>query len=389
MVIWVIGLSAAGKTTIAEALFRLMRQRQDNVVFLDGDMVRAVTSNDLGHTVEGRRRNAARIRSLCAELDRQGQHVVCAILSIFPESSEWNRENLSDYQEVYVAASPETLRRRDRKGLYAKADAGLLDNVVGKDIPFAPPAAPDVVVDNDADGVPAEDIARRVLALLGLGRTPYGYTDRSLRETPTKYEYAAFQGPEFLDAYREDRARALAVLEDKLARLSGLPFAPTEGLPAPHPAAEMLDVPAWGQAALAAQLPAGPAGPAGKDGVIRTAGWLMDAFGRPGLPDALEPLLRRFEVSKKIRREYGPDFTKISEPDELVLYALFAGVLARCCGMTPLPRRLVFLNALLKANDILVSEQHRLCTPAEVCGAGAALRRERALMDALDAEVRP
>ncbi|MDR1277086.1 MAG: adenylyl-sulfate kinase [Candidatus Accumulibacter sp.] len=94
MVIWLVGLSGAGKSTLAKEIVALARERIPNVVLLDGDSLREALGNDLGHTIKDRKRNAERLCGLGKLLDGQGIHVVCAVLSLFPESREWNRKHL-------------------------------------------------------------------------------------------------------------------------------------------------------------------------------------------------------------------------------------------------------------------------------------------------------
>lgn len=163
MVIWLIGLSGSGKTTIARALYDMLKPEHRALVLVDGDEVRDVFPRDTDHTVEGRRRNAERISPLCAMLDRQDIHVIAAVLSIFPEWQKWNRETFSAYHEVFLDIPLEELERRDPKGLYSKARAGEMPNVVGLDIPFPRPPAPDQVLTlaDQADGV--EACARKIL----------------------------------------------------------------------------------------------------------------------------------------------------------------------------------------------------------------------------------
>ena len=166
MVVWLIGLSGSGKTTLGRELHRLVKQDHPNSVFLDGDEVREIFGEGLGHTVEDRRRNAERIMRLCHCLSRQGIHVVCAILSIFHESQRWNREHLQDYFEIYIDAPLDQVQARDAKGLYRAARCGEITHMVGVDIPFPPPYAPDVVVRNDGSLEEFLAHAKRILHLL-------------------------------------------------------------------------------------------------------------------------------------------------------------------------------------------------------------------------------
>lgn len=182
MVVWLIGLSGSGKTTLGRELSRLLKTDHPNTVFLDGDEVREVFGHTLGHTVEDRRRNAERITRLCDYLNRQGIHVVCAILSIFHESQRWNREHLKDYFEVYIDAPLEQLQARDTKGLYRAAARGELKHVVGVDIPFPPPCRPDVVVRNDGSFEEFVAQAKRIVRLLpGVQRAVTHHDHESVR----------------------------------------------------------------------------------------------------------------------------------------------------------------------------------------------------------------
>ncbi len=147
--IWLIGMSGSGKTTIGQELYSQIKADHPNTVFLDGDNIRYMMGDDLGHTVVDREKNAGRISRLCQVLDSQHVHVVAAVLSIFHEWQDWNRQHFSSYFQVYLRVSMETLIQRDPKGLYKQALAGELANFVGFDIPFPPPKAPDLTLDND------------------------------------------------------------------------------------------------------------------------------------------------------------------------------------------------------------------------------------------------
>ncbi len=146
MVVWIIGLSGAGKTTLAQEVVRLARGQQPNVVLIDGDAIRAVFGHDLGHSVEDRRRNAQRVCNLCRFLDEQGVDVICAILSLFPESRAWNRRHLRQYFEVFIDTPVEKLVARDPKGLYGRYQRGEIRDVAGMDLEFVRPDLADLVI---------------------------------------------------------------------------------------------------------------------------------------------------------------------------------------------------------------------------------------------------
>ena len=155
-VYWVTGLSGAGKTTIGKLWYNEILAKMPNVVFLDGDMLRAIFAGDLGYSQEERRRIAMRYARLCKMLSEQGICVVCCTISMFDSVREWNRENIADYVEVYIKVSMETLRRRDQKGLYSHADG----NVAGVNFQVEEPKTPDVILENDGQFTPEEQILK-------------------------------------------------------------------------------------------------------------------------------------------------------------------------------------------------------------------------------------
>jgi len=148
MVVWLIGLSGAGKTTLAKEIVAGTSIKNHNTVLLDGDVIREIFNNDLGYSMEDRLLNAKRICQLGKFLDDQGVNVVCAILSIFPETRDWNRKNIKNYYEVYIETPIEILADRDSKGIYGKYKRGEISKVVGMDIDFPVPDKPDLVIKN-------------------------------------------------------------------------------------------------------------------------------------------------------------------------------------------------------------------------------------------------
>lgn len=147
MVIWLIGLSGAGKTTIGKALASCLKESQKNTVFLDGDIIRHIIGDNLGHSLEERRLSGWRICRLCEHLDREGLNVVCSVISLFSEHRDWNRENYSAYYEVYIKVALSELQKRDQKGIYSGFLEKKVTNVAGLDLPFEEPQA-DLIIEN-------------------------------------------------------------------------------------------------------------------------------------------------------------------------------------------------------------------------------------------------
>ena len=145
------GLSGAGKTTIGSLFHKRLKEKEENVIFLDGDLTRPVFCEDLGYTEEERLKVAFRVFRVCKMLSDQGMDVVCCSICMFEAVRAWNREHIDNYKEIYLQVKWETLVQRNQKGLYT---AGK--NVVGLDIPFDEPKHSDVVVKNDGQQTPLE-----------------------------------------------------------------------------------------------------------------------------------------------------------------------------------------------------------------------------------------
>ncbi len=149
MVVWIIGLSGCGKTTLAKEVVRLARELSQATVLLDGDEIRELFEDNFDHSLEGRKANADRICRLSRFLEQQEVNVVCAILSLFPESRNWCRKNLINYYEVFIDTPIHELIQRDSKGLYQQFNEGNIRNVAGLDLEFKRPETPDLLIKND------------------------------------------------------------------------------------------------------------------------------------------------------------------------------------------------------------------------------------------------
>ncbi len=170
MVIWVTGLSGAGKTTLCSTVYDRLKLVMPELVILDGDVIRRAYGNDLTHAEEDRVRQVHRLRAMAGVLAEQDLVVLVAVLYAHPELLAWNRKNLPNYFEVYLDVALDTVKNRDDKGLYAAASRGEMDNVVGLDIPWHAPQTPDLRLDGDAGETP-EELAKQIIQAVPRLRT--------------------------------------------------------------------------------------------------------------------------------------------------------------------------------------------------------------------------
>lgn len=147
IVLWITGLAGAGKSTIAKEVYNKLKAQKDNVVYLDGDVLRETFGNDLGYTLEDRKKSAMRYSRLCKLLSRQNIDVVCSTISMFDDCRRWNRENIKNYKEVYIKVPMRILKKR--KEIYNKALNGEIKNVIGVDLKAEKPKNPDLVIINN------------------------------------------------------------------------------------------------------------------------------------------------------------------------------------------------------------------------------------------------
>lgn len=151
MIMWIIGLSGAGKTTLGEMIRHRVRSEGKSIAHLDGDVVRELFGSDLGHTIKDRCENSKRLLRLSRYLDQNKINVVCSVVSLFPEHRQEFRDSSTEYHEVYIRTKLETLKLRDSKGIYKAFYEGKIKDVAGLDIKFPEPQSCDYQFDNDGD----------------------------------------------------------------------------------------------------------------------------------------------------------------------------------------------------------------------------------------------
>ncbi|MCC5860207.1 MAG: bifunctional sulfate adenylyltransferase/adenylylsulfate kinase [Ectothiorhodospiraceae bacterium] len=170
------GLSGSGKSTIANILMaKLMEIGTRPVTLLDGDLVRKHLSSELGFSKEHRETNIKRIGYVASEITKNRGIAICAPIAPYAATRREVREMIGQYGgfiEVHVATPLAVCEERDRKGLYAKARAGLIKQFTGIDDPYEEPENPEVVVDTSRFS--ADELAHQVLLQL----EKQGYIDR-------------------------------------------------------------------------------------------------------------------------------------------------------------------------------------------------------------------
>jgi sulfate adenylyltransferase len=170
-VLFLTGLSGSGKSTIARNLADALAERGDRkVTLLDGDLVRQLLSAGLTFSRADRDLNIARIGFVAAEVARHGGIAICSPVAPFAEARAQARKMVSevgDFLLIYVATPLEVCEARDRKGLYAKARAGLIGQFTGISDPYEEPQDADLVIDTGV--MTREQATEAVLRLLTSG----------------------------------------------------------------------------------------------------------------------------------------------------------------------------------------------------------------------------
>ncbi|MFC5541862.1 MAG: adenylyl-sulfate kinase [Bacilli bacterium] len=150
-ILWFTGLSASGKSSIANALAKELFDRGNQAFVLDGDNIRHGLNKDLGFDEQSRKENIRRIGEVSKLFVESGQIVLTAFISPYKEDRASVRSlvEADEFIEVYVQCSIEECERRDPKGLYKKARNNEIPNFTGISAPYEAPDNPEIVVDSE------------------------------------------------------------------------------------------------------------------------------------------------------------------------------------------------------------------------------------------------
>jgi adenylyl-sulfate kinase len=161
---WFTGIPCSGKTTIADRVAEILREKGHRVERLDGDIVRKGLTSDLGFSKEDRDENIKRVTFVAKLLTRNGVAVLATFVSPYRERRAKTREEIGDFVEVYTRCPVEVCIERDVKGMYEKALAGEIRDFTGVDDPYEEPEDPELILDTDKDDI--EECARKVIVKL-------------------------------------------------------------------------------------------------------------------------------------------------------------------------------------------------------------------------------
>jgi sulfate adenylyltransferase len=167
--VFLTGLSGAGKSTVAKILYSRFLEIGDRpVTLLDGDIVRHNLSSELNFSKEHRDINVRRIGFVASEITKNRGIAICAPIAPYENTREEIRATIEAYGgffEVHVATPLSVCEGRDRKGMYAKARAGLIKGFTGVDDPYEAPRNPEVRIDTSS--LTPDESAQEILVALG------------------------------------------------------------------------------------------------------------------------------------------------------------------------------------------------------------------------------
>lgn len=163
LVVWITGLSCSGKIGIGQALTETLRQHGYKSEHLDGHSIRNLFP-ETGYKRSDVNRHIKKVGYLARKLEEQGVVVVATFLSPYRESREFVQEMVENYFEVYISTPVAVCAARDDKGIYKKAEAGLIENFPGVNVEYEVPTNPEMVV--DTSNIDQNEAAEKIFSIL-------------------------------------------------------------------------------------------------------------------------------------------------------------------------------------------------------------------------------
>lgn len=161
-VLWLLGPTSAGKTTLGVRVVAELRKRGIPAILFDGDEVRELFGANLGFDADSRLRVVSALVHLANKASDAGLHVVVAALTAGEDAREYVRANVTNLTIGYVACSIRACAQRDPKGLYQRAMRGEIDTLIGYNSEYRPPDKPDLVLETESHSV--DELAARIIA---------------------------------------------------------------------------------------------------------------------------------------------------------------------------------------------------------------------------------
>jgi len=163
-VLWLTGLSQSGKTTTADKVYEILKERGLRIERLDGDVVREHLSSDLGFSKRDRDENIKRIGFVSGLLSKNGIGVIASFISPYKLERQGVRERSQNFIEIFCNCPLEICEERDTKGLYAKARSGEIKEFTGISDPYENPINPDVEIKTGEEGI--EECAGKIVSYI-------------------------------------------------------------------------------------------------------------------------------------------------------------------------------------------------------------------------------
>jgi adenylylsulfate kinase-like enzyme len=163
-VLWLMGPTSAGKTTLGTRIVARLRQEGVPAVLYDGDEVRDFFGPDFGFGAQHRLRVVSVLAHLANKASQAGLHVIVAALTAGQDAREHVRANVANLRIGHVSCSVDACARRDPKGLYGRAKRGEIDTLIGFNSEYRAPDSADIVLDTETYSV--DELAARAVATL-------------------------------------------------------------------------------------------------------------------------------------------------------------------------------------------------------------------------------